>query len=584
MSGRKQWMGVALALAPLSLAMAQVGPNAQELLRQQERERALREQQEQSPDVRLQPRAVGIERLPAEESPCFPIGSIVFEGEDADTFAWALEAANPSDDPALGRCLGTQGINVVMKRVQNAIVAKGYVTTRVLAAPQDLTSGTLSLTVIPGRVRAVRFAAGTDSRATWWNAVPAKPGDLLNLRDIEQALENFQRIPTVAADIQIVPAEGDGVQPGESDLVISWQQRSPFRFGLTLDDSGSESTGKLQGGATLSLDDWWMWNDLFYVNVGHDVFNGEGRGTESWTAHYDVPVNYWSFGATASGYDYRQDVAGPFETYTYAGSSENAELRAARMLFRNARTKIGAYGTGWLRDSKNFIDDTEIEVQRRRMAGWALGLTWKQFIGRAVLDADVGYKRGTGAFGALESPEEVGQQACIYEQQNPVEGRTPPAQCPLEGTSRPELITASAQLNVPFKVGAQQLRYTGAWRAQWNRTPLVPQDRFAIGGRYTVRGFDGELSIAGERGWTLQNTFALSLGGGQELYLGLDYGHVGGPSTRWQFGDELAGGVIGLRGGFGRGYWDVFFGAPIYQPDGFQTAYTTLGFSLGWQY
>jgi hemolysin activation/secretion protein len=204
------------------------------------------------------------------------------------------------------------------------------------------------------------------------------------------------------------------------------------------------------------------------------------------------------------------------------------------------------------------------------MAGWALGLTWKQFIGQAVLDADVGYKRGTGAFGALESPEER------FHAIDPT--------APMEGTSRPELITASAQLNVPFKVGAQQLRYTGAWRTQWNRTPLVPQDRFAIGGRYTVRGFDGELSITGERGWTLQNTLALSLGGGQQLYLGLDYGHVGGPTTQWQFGDELAGGVIGLRGGFGRGYWDVFFGAPIYKPDGFQTAYTTLGFSLGWQY
>ena len=49
-----RWIGLALGLAPLSLAMAQVGPDAQELLRQQERERALREQQEQTPDVRLE--------------------------------------------------------------------------------------------------------------------------------------------------------------------------------------------------------------------------------------------------------------------------------------------------------------------------------------------------------------------------------------------------------------------------------------------------------------------------------------------------------------------------------------------------
>ena len=28
---------------------------------------------------------------------------------------------------------------------------------------------------------------------------------------------------------------------------------------------------------------------------------------------------------------------------------------------------------------------------------------------------------------------------------------------------------------------------------------------FSIGGRYTVRGFDGEASLMGERGWLLRN-------------------------------------------------------------------------------
>ncbi|PSD22802.1 hypothetical protein C7E12_22645, partial [Stenotrophomonas maltophilia] len=41
---------------------------------------------------------------------------------------------------------------------------------------------------------------------------------------------------------------------------------------------------------------------------------------------------------------------------------------------------FSAYARGWQRESKNYIDDTEIEVQRRRTAGWELGLTHKQFI------------------------------------------------------------------------------------------------------------------------------------------------------------------------------------------------------------
>ena len=148
-----------LASLPLTGAWAQpVAPAAadhQELLRQQERERVFRQQQEMAPDVRLERPAAPAEpgRLPATESPCFNIERILLVGDAAEQFQWALAAANSAadglPDAASGRCLGSHGINLVMKRVQNAMVSRGYVTTRVLAEPQDLNAGTLRLTLIP---------------------------------------------------------------------------------------------------------------------------------------------------------------------------------------------------------------------------------------------------------------------------------------------------------------------------------------------------------------------------------------------------------------------------------------------------
>ncbi|WP_409079864.1 ShlB/FhaC/HecB family hemolysin secretion/activation protein [Pusillimonas sp. SM2304] len=546
-------------------ALAQMQDSAaQELLRQQERERVLREQQEASPDVRLRPsQTPPAGQLPADEAPCFRIARIQLDGEDAERFAWALRAADPRNDPATGRCLGTDGINVVMARVQNAVIARGFVTTRILAAPQDLKTGTLALTVVPGRIRSIRFAPGTSLKATAWNAVPAKRGDLLNLRDIEQALENLKRVPTVEADIQIVPADGADARPGESDLVIAWRQRSPpVRFSVSLDDAGSKATGKLQGGATLSLDDLLMWNDLFYANVNHDVFNANSKGTRGYTAHYSVPYGYWTLSATASGYKYRQTVAGYSQNYVYSGTSDNADMRLSRLVYRDAGRKTSLHGRGWMRKSNNYIDDTEIEVQRRRTGGWELGLTHREYLGQSTLDASFAYRRGTGAFRAMAAPEEDFG----------------------EGTSRMKVITADAQLMVPFQMGAQRARYIGSWRAQWDRTPLVPQDRYAIGGRYTVRGFDGELTLMGERGWVWRNEIGVMLGAGQELYFGADYGHVSGPSTRWLQGRNLAGSVMGLRGGAAGFYWDLFAGMPLSKPKGFHTDSLTTGFNLSWSY
>lgn len=564
--------GLVLLGMAFSAAAQQVGdPGAQELLRQQERERALREQQESRPDVRLESsQGEQGERLPTQEQPCVRIDRIVLEGEGAKGFQWALAAADPREDPASGRCLGTEGINVVMKRVQNAIIARGYVTTRVLSAPQDLNTGTLTLSVVPGRFREAVFSEADARHPVLANALPIRSGGLLNLRDIEQGLENLQRVPTVSADIKIAPADGEGAAPGQSDLQIDWKQRSPVRASVTLDDAGSQGTGKLQANATLSLDNPLGLNELFYVSAGRSVFNGQGKDTSSWTAHYDVPYGYWLFGATASAYDYRQTVVGAYESYDYSGRSGNAEARVDRLLLRNAKTKLGIYGRGWQRTSKNYIDDTEIEVQRRRTSGWELGLTHKQFIGAATLDTTLAYRRGTGAFHALRSPEEMAQAW------DPT--------LPLEGTSRMKVITADAQFSVPFQLGKQRLRYTAAWRAQWNRTPLSPQDRFAIGGRYTVRGFDGESSLSGERGWSLRNDLSLGMGGGQEFYIAADYGRIGGPSAQWQSGRDLAGMALGLRGGWQQLSWDGFVGSALHKPANFPTDYTTFGFSLAWRY
>ncbi|WP_458131596.1 ShlB/FhaC/HecB family hemolysin secretion/activation protein [Pseudomonas sp. R3-41] len=546
---------------------AQAAGPEEELLRQQERERVLREQLESRPDVRLQATPVdeGVERLPAKESPCFAINDIRLIGEASEQFQWALRAANPKDDPAIGRCLGGDGINLTMKRMQNAIIEAGYVTTRVLAEAQDLNSGVLVLTLVPGRIREIRFEEGTSSRANAWNAMPAGPGDLLNLRDIEQALENFKRVPTAEADIKIAPARAADAKPGESDVVIAWSQRFPARVSLSVDNSGSKTTGKYQGNVSLSLDNLLSLNDLFYASVNHDLGGGESghRGSDGSTLHYSLPFGYWQLGFTSSEYNYEQSVAGANQTYQYRGESRNNEVRLSRLLYRDAVRKTTAWGSLWTRSSENFIDDTEVGNQKRRMAGWQLGLDHREFIGASILDLGVAYRRGTGAHDALRAPEEDFDA----------------------GTSRSQIITADAQLQVPFQVGDQRLRYIGGWRAQWNRTPLVPQDRFSIGGRYSVRGFDGENILSADRGWTLRNEIGLSLGQtGQELYTGIDYGEVSGQSSEFLIGQRLAGAVVGIRGGYKGLSYDWSVGTPLKKPDGFETANVTSAFTVIWSF
>ncbi len=549
--------------------------------RQEMRRRQQEQQLQREVDVRLDDtRQSTLTPSAAEsaESPCFPIHTVTLTGDAAGRFQFALKKALKETGFQSGQCLGAQGVNRIMVAAQNAVIGHGYTTTRILAAPQDLNSGTLELTVLPGKVRSVRTDTSHNDQtraariAAFQNEIPLKGGDILNLRRIEQGLENLKRVPTAEADIQIVPADA----PDESDIVVTWRQRLlPYRLSLGVDDSGSKTTGKYQGNLTFSADNPFGLSDLFYLSysrhLGHTDAHtdSEGKktagGTQSYAFHYSVPAGNWLWSWNHNYYRYHQAVAGINEVYDYNGKSRGSDIGFTRLLYRDARRKSHIGFKLWQKENQSFIDDAEVEVQRRKTAGWQLSLKHKEYIGRSTLDIGLAYKRGTGMADAIAAPEEVFD----------------------EGTSRMKVITADISYNHPFQIGRQHFVYDTALHAQWNKTPLTPLDKIAIGGRYTVRGFDGESSLSAERGWYWRNEAAWSFKPAHQFYLALDGGHVSGDSAQYLLGQTLIGAAAGLRGQFKAGgslNYDLFAGKPIKKPKGFQTASTVFGFNLNYSF
>lgn len=520
--------------------------------RQQERERALQAQNTPKVDTRLSRSDVNLPDYPSNESPCFVMNTFSLEGNASDDFQWALNVA----DDAKGRCLGRQGILLVMNKVQNALLSKGYVTTRVMAQEQDLTQGHLTLTLQPGRINTIRFEEGVSWRGRLWNAIPASKGDVLNLRDIEQGLENFKRVPNVTADIQIIPGKEDAT----SDLVVSWQEKRPFRLSLGLDDSGSKSTGRYLGSATLSVDAPFAQNDLFYANVGKDFFDNGPFGNRSYTFNYFIPVGNWGVAANYNHYTYHQNIPNANEILRYSGESDNTQFTVSRLLFRNQFHKTTLNMRVYRKHSTNAVNGIDIDQQHRRTAGWEIGFNQRSYFGNRTLDANINWRRGTGAFGAIRAPEEDTHS----------------------GSARTGLLLGDISFNQPFALGEQPLRWNTTLRGQWSQHALTPQDRMAIGGRYTVRGFDGEQMLSGEKAILWRNDIAWNVfSKGQELYLGLDYGRVEGQNTRNLVGHQLSGTALGLRGSlWSRFSYDVFTGIPLYKPEGFHTSGATASFSL----
>lgn len=462
-----------------------------------------------------------------------------------------------------GQCVGKQGIDVLVKGLSQAILARGYVTTRVLLPEQDLSTGTLKFSLIPGVIRHVHFA-DEKLRGTWKTAFPTGDGELLNLRDLEQGLEQMKRVTSQDVSMHIVPPD----VPGESDVVLDVKRGKPWTIVASIDNSGTRATGKLQGNLPLGIDNPLGLNDVFNIGVSQDLQFGDKRlGSHGWNGFYSIPWGYWT--ATLSAYTntYYQQIAGVNQTFVASGNSKTVDFKLARVLARSQNDVLGAYARLSRRFGQSFIEDTEISQQRRNNTMIELGLTDRHYFGAGQFDGSLAYRQGVGGLGAQEDRLAAGGGP----------------------TYRFKMAVLDANLSVRFAIGKQTFRYVGTLHGQYTGNTLYYIDDLTIGSRYTVRGFDGETMLAAARGFYWRSELQAPIGQtGQALCAGLDYGRVWGPQPVALVGTQLAGAVIGVKGSvgtrFGTYAYDLFAGTPVYKPSGFPTARVTLGFQVTAQF
>lgn len=554
-------IGASIALVLLAAGprvRAQATADDEALRRRLRAEEAEHQRREAAPSVRTQEVAPPLDgagdALPVE-TPCFEIRQVVVDGAPAG-LGWVRRHARRYQ----GQCIGQQGLNLIARRLGQELLADGKVTTRLGLPEQALSSGELHLVVVPGTLRRVTLADDRGPRVTWWNALPLRRGELIDVRDLDQGLEQLKRLPS--QDVEIALRPGD--LPGESDVELKVTRTRRWRTSLTVDDGGSSSTGKHQGTLTASLDDALWLNDVLSLSGQHDADFRPSRHA-SWGASgsWTVPYGYWTLSLSAGTNRYTQKVAGGTIDFTYRGRSTNADVSLERVIHRSQGGKTTAtlgFGRRWAR---TWLNDVEIEVQRRNTTSASLGLSHRQAIGPATLDASLEVRRGLPWLAQ----------------------RDPAKSDPSSGTTRFTLGVLDGSLTLPVRLGQWTVRYRNHSRYQYTRDHLLVADAFAIGGRYTVRGFDGDETLAAERGWYSRNDLGVTLPVvQQELYVAADYGRVAGPSSARLPGIVLAGAAVGLRGGWKLLSYDVFAGRPLHAPRRFHTARFAIGFSATVQY
>lgn len=299
----------------------------------------------------------------AGESPCFHIQSFRWDevGHPLPFRLRHLLTELPGFDAA---CLGAGSLERLQQNLDQRLLDLGFVTSRVLLPPQQLGDGVLLVRLQLGRIGRVihRRPDGTALAVpTGW--MPARPGDVLDLRDIEQGVENAARPPSLAAQIAIEPGDVEG----SSNLVIVHASARPWRLQATLDNEALGDFGRWQASASGAWDLGWLGADqISWWHQRSTAGLSPARLQQRTSLNYTLArgIHLFSVGLTEGGH--RRLIQGTTVQFGESAQDRSLSLQLQHVLWRTGQGRFSMHWGAGARQARTFIEDTELLLQRRR--------------------------------------------------------------------------------------------------------------------------------------------------------------------------------------------------------------------------
>jgi len=449
-------------------------PGDRDLIRDRQ-ERLLQEQRKRLQELQSLPGRAA-PQVPAstpEDTRCFTIRHIVLEGAEHLGEREQRRLLEPYE----GQCLGVGQLNALLKVVTDHYLNRGYITTRAYLPQQDLSSGTLQITVVEGRLDGLDSSSLASPRELAM-AFPGTTGEVLNLRELEQLVDQLTRLPSRQAQLELVP--GDEV--GSSRVQLQGQRDKPWRVSATRNNDGDRSSGEQQMGLGLDWDSPLGLADQFSLRANQDAVSDHWRHSDSQYLNYSVPWGWWTFtySYNQSYYRTRDDSSGfPFKL---DGDSQMHQLRVERVIHRDALSKTAVnLGISHLR-TNNYLDDSLIDVSSTRLSESQLGVNHGRRIGTAFLNLDAGWQQGIGAFDAQGAGNPHGTE-------------------PVARYNKYSLTLSYLQ---PFTLWGEAFSFDSLATGQRSEDPLYSPQRISVGGLNSVRGFK-QQTLTGNSGGYWRN-------------------------------------------------------------------------------
>ncbi|AWH89931.1 ShlB/FhaC/HecB family hemolysin secretion/activation protein [Limnobaculum parvum] len=505
-----------IMLAPEMAYAAPLSPSDREEAQQQQRDILLQNQQQRDNlerNVELQPAPPVA--TPEISGRCFSIAQINID----QTTQLSENDKNQLVQPYINQCIGISQISQLVEAVSEWYISRGYITSRAFLTEQDLSSGTLNIWVLEGKLENVLLEGESTTAISM--AFPGLEGKIFNLRDIEQGMEQINRLRTVPVQIEILPGSTQGL----SVVNLAATPEFPLDVTLGFDNSGQKSTGTGQMNASITGNNLLRIADKWFVSGAKSSDLSNSHDAQSLQASLSVPYGYALFDYSYSWSDYLSGIDNRGYVWRSRGDSQTHRLNSSWTLYRDGDIKTALSFGVTHRINRNYLNEVLLESSSRKLSSFTIGVNHGQKLWGGFATLNPAYSQGVPWLGAEDD-----------------EGK-------LAGAPKAEFAkwSVSGSYYLPL---TERVTWLSSLYGQWTPDRLYGSERLTLGGESSVRGFK-EQYLAGDNGGYLRNElntalFTMPVMGQVSLVTAVDGGYLQHDSLDKYASGTLWGAAVGV--------------------------------------
>lgn len=266
------------------------------------------------------------------------LGSTVFGAQELDPIIKPLE----------GRSVTFKELEGVAQAITKMYVERGYITSRAVLSPQEITNGVVKIRVIEGSLAEIQVE-GTDrlSRGFIRDRIELGTDTPLRADRIEEQLQLLQANPIIEKiEANLQP----GKEEGQSQLVVDVEEANAFQLGFNVDNYTNVSTGGERAGVSLGY--------LNLAGIGDSIFLSYNRsftgGSNVVDFSYNIPLTANDGTLQLRTIIERQEITQePFDAFEIESESERYEISYRQPIIRSLQDEFAlSFGFSY-QDSRN---------------------------------------------------------------------------------------------------------------------------------------------------------------------------------------------------------------------------------------